>query len=851
MLGPGGMICQKGLKYPSHERSFAKQRRLQRTKNLSVQFEKDGKKQISGELLIHFAWDFFSTIDKIHLCQASPIFSAYGSLRHEAAAYNKFMIKATCAPLNHLTTQSTIDSSRARHIACLLVLCDFDVGKLIRLLRGNYTGDFVNFSAIDKALDTLSSIKPDEGQPIHDFDLLRNLYHHGVPHEATYTCDRNDMLRRNIYNNHKAAHPHYSDIHGKVATDIQKSYAIALPRWILRFIDGIFLAAIGWASRTKGGKTKGRQVNDPSALLHPSDTGALNSKISLKDDCPEVFYQTALRRILIRIFNLRISFPLDDIMAYKDDLVTAFRRVRYHPDISCAHAFVFEAFLILPIGLVFGARDSPAWFCQVSELRAFASQHFSSLGLPIPDQSLIDSVTFDEDDSHEQREVFRRAQPDSKNRGLPTLRLGPHNTFVDDTIMIELKRLIRLAAINSVLSATLFIGDPKHVENPISEEKFERNFRHINDVLGFVIDTRKMIVTYPEEKKDDLLFDLSSVKPWKSNKPIKVRLLAKILGKLRNLAQILPFGTHLSINLQLSLSSYVKRSICSHPNGLRESMRSRMRRTWDTEKTTHISNRAAKDLNFITSLLTDAPPTIWNRPISLLIPRDPHFSSKSDACDYGLGGFSHDLDFQWRILADLLDSRNLHINIKEFLALFINTYFNMISFLDMLKSKTLKPTLATLDGWIFHLFSDNTSSISWMTHASRSRDPAIIRLAHLLSQLIFQFNKTSPSVFQPLHIPGELNEEADALSRPKIYPTYSDVFTKYPSLKDLTPLRPPSKLISLLKRTISGPMNEVQTKRTMTSLFKLEKHSLMFTAEDWAYLTLHSKTSTSTKEKDC
>ena len=109
---------------------------------------------------------------------------------------------------------------------------------------------------------------------------------------------------------------------------------------------------------------------------------------------------------------------------------------------------------------------------------------------------------------HESNPAFTQAHPDSKNKGLPSLRIGPQNTFVDYSIMIELKSLIRLAAINSVLSATLFIGDPKHVENPISEEKF------VNEVLGFVIDTRKMVVTYPEDKKKDLLLILSENKPW-------------------------------------------------------------------------------------------------------------------------------------------------------------------------------------------------------------------------------------------------------------------------------------------------------------------------------------------------
>ena len=109
---------------------------------------------------------------------------------------------------------------------------------------------------------------------------------------------------------------------------------------------------------------------------------------------PFVFYQIAFQRALERAYNLRISHPLDDIITSKNDFLTAFRRVRYHPDASCAHSFVFKDHLILPVGLVFGARDSPGIFCQVSEIRAFASQHFSSLGLPIPDRTLIDSVEF-------------------------------------------------------------------------------------------------------------------------------------------------------------------------------------------------------------------------------------------------------------------------------------------------------------------------------------------------------------------------------------------------------------------------------------------------------------------------
>jgi hypothetical protein len=179
----------------------------------------------------------------------------------------------------------------------------------------------------------------------------------------------------------------------------------------------------------------------------------------------------------------------------------------------------------------------------VSEIRAFASQHFSSLGLPIPDISLIDIVDFSSD--HPRPEHIQPAIPDSKQKGVNGSIPGPHNTFVDDTIILELRKLIRQAALFSILTAVLFIGIPQFVEEPISTEKFEKYFSHINEVLGFVlrVDTRKMVIAYPSDKKEDLISLLTKNK-WSTRTKYNVRTLASILGKLRNLVQILPFGVH-------------------------------------------------------------------------------------------------------------------------------------------------------------------------------------------------------------------------------------------------------------------------------------------------------------------
>jgi hypothetical protein len=400
--------------------------------------------------------------------------------------------------------------------------------------------------------------------------------------------------------------------------------------------------------------------------------------------------------------------------------------------------------------------------------------------------------------------------------------------------------MVRRAALFSILTAMLFIGSPLFVEEPISAEKFEKYFSHINEILGFVLDTRKMVVSYPIDKKEDLISLLTKNK-WTTRSKYNVRTLASILGKLRNLGQILPFGVHLSINLQLSLSAYLIRGLSQCVTTRKVSMRAKMRDIWNPNRTLFLSRMAIRDLQFLTTLLTHAPESIWCRPVSLLIPRDHHFGSRSDACNIALGGFSTPLNFQWRSLALAFSILEKHINIKEFVALFANTYLMMISFINLKQTSRLPSHLANLDGYIFQLLCDNTSAISWMTHASRSHDdPCISRLAHALSLLIYMFNEISPSNFIPKHIPGEQNGEADALSRPQIYPTYGHVFQAYPHLKALTPLKLPSKFTSLIRELIWQNSTKEPIEKTMTALLRVGVNSLKFMPKNWESATLLS-----------
>ena len=76
------------------------------------------------------------------------------------------------------------------------------------------------------------------------------------------------------------------------------------------------------------------------------------------------------------------------------------------------------------------------------------------------------------------------------NQGVDGTELEPHPTFVVNTIMVEVRSIICQAAENSFLTASVFIGNIDLAKEPISVEKIESFFTHLNKTLGFITDYR-------------------------------------------------------------------------------------------------------------------------------------------------------------------------------------------------------------------------------------------------------------------------------------------------------------------------------------------------------------------------
>mgnify|MGYP005694889421 CR=1 FL=1 len=533
--------------------------------------------------------------------------------------------------------QPSLSGHRARDLSAALLILDFNIGDLIRWLGGDYCHEHIPLQPVRDAVAQIRHRPRPPGYPIVDYDRALHIMEHGAPVSAAYSCSREDVRRRNLYDNHSGVRHVAADVETKIIGGCNNHFLLVLPRWIYCFIYGLFLSPIGYVLR----KNKGRVVVDPSAhIAEDGDSGALNDAMS-KDDpiqCPPTFYATAQQRHWSHIWNLRISHPTEEIVLYKDDINAAFHRARYHPDIAAAYAYVWGRWLIIHIGLIFGGRNSPGWFTILSELRAAIAMYYDGLP-PAPLFPLVERIGFPSAPSPAVVATFAQAVADALNPGSATDLTDPthHATFVDDNLMAEIPRCIILSVQRSTGSCYLCFGHPSPLlRTPsLSEDKFVKLASYIMENLGLVVDTRRMVVIFPAEKRQELIQIIDAERA--SSASLSINSSAAILGHLRTAAALQPLGAYFSIRIQQWQNACF--------TSLRDSFQStlppvaRTKSAWRCGRRFRPPAAIKRDVAFIRQLLSspDAD-NLWSRPIGLLIPRSPHVVSCTDASYEGIGG---------------------------------------------------------------------------------------------------------------------------------------------------------------------------------------------------------------------
>ena len=177
---------------------------------------------------------------------------------------------------------------------------------------------------------------------------------------------------------------------------------------------------------------------------------------------------------------------------------------------------------------------------------------------------ILDLVQFDIE-SHPDKVTFVQAKADSLNPGVLNPDTGlsvetPHFPYVDDTLMADVLKYIKIAMAASLESLYLTLGFPDETKrrSSLSIDKFyQAKCFWVREQLGLIINTRDMTISLPQAKIDRLLKMLDTT--WHTNRKTFTLMEGTVLlGFLEHAAQICPWGRYLYGTLRHSVNLCLK-----------------------------------------------------------------------------------------------------------------------------------------------------------------------------------------------------------------------------------------------------------------------------------------------------
>jgi hypothetical protein len=351
------------------------------------------------------------------------------------------------------------------------------------------------------------------------------------------------------------------------------------------------------------------------------------------------------------IWRLGLTWASEDIIQYVNDIQVAFHRILYHPDAGIIFASVFCEFLIIPIGTIFGAQNSPSFFTLLSELQA----HVASYTAYYNDDSVANLTAITQRvrfslplTAHECSHMVQ-AILDAFHQGIPESQWGHyyHNsTFVDDNGIADIRDRIYGAIDNSTRTAYAIFGHPNDdcCAPCLSKEKTVEFALYLMQYLGFLINTRSMIMAWPVDKRKQLAQLVDDILANASRR-ITPKPSSSLLGLVWNGTVVAPLVVYLSLCLQPQLNdatcaAWRSMSQCSH--WVWDTPSCSWIRHWYSNYCIQLDVATVWDPHLLWSKISMEPEhLIWYRLIALLLRREPTSQCHSDACGYArLGGWT-------------------------------------------------------------------------------------------------------------------------------------------------------------------------------------------------------------------
>ena len=740
---------------------------------------------------------------------------------------------------------------RIAMMACLLHY-NMDVGLLMRYLGNNYTGAYRDVNATVKIL-SYYKINTDLIQ--HYIRVMTV----GCPNHFVAETSRANVMEYWREGNNPSIKKNINKVNVTMNKEERNNFVAPLSCWLFRFIPHLMI--IPQHHHEVKGK-KGRQISD-AKFRHTMDSISVNMMTSCaKDTELHCAFGDVKKRLYTRIYNLRITYPLLDIIIHANDVKSCFRQLKHHPDVVGAFSSILDDILYLQIALSFGSDFSPANWEVIRRLaEILAEQLFDDKSLVAKHRIYLDRLKWQRS-LGSKKAKFTQATPDSLNTGVLDAEGNdaktPHDMFVDDDIYAEIycRERIEQAIAASIEAIFILLGDAAIHErqHPVSFDKLEDTpIDWVNRLLGVEINTRTLAVRTPIEYVQSTTNELAT--KWHTKKQQWFVLdMESITGRLGHIADTSPWLRFLMSHFYTSITSALGVAN-AHLINTRSDFRAMLKlakRGWIKGGTYHIGRKStnkpstetkhrsdthskkARHISFAMSksskmvhqsrlwfkfndtlrrelkLILDALSCTWIdmwRPIGHLVDRTPSGIGYSDSCLHAAGGFSFDMKFWWyhEWSSDIQACTLKYVmNGKDGTLVAINAleYASLIiNYVAAFHALTINNPSASDPHPIVLLYADNTTAEAWMIKASK-KSLAGRALGRIQAALMIN----NPVGINAAHISTTDNEIADKISRilteANLLADMQPLFQDFPLLQSCRRFQPSAELISLISETL-------------------------------------------------
>ena len=705
-------------------------------------------------------------------------------------------------------------------LAACAIHYDLHLPSVVRYLSGEYTAEFRSASKIKELLESYNC-------PKEIVDDMYRIFKVGCPNKLIGEGTRENFVDYWKYNNHSSIHNNVQKVMKVMNKEDRHSFLIPFPRILAWFAPNVMLTPQGLVIKPP---KKDRLVWDGSFMIFYKSV-CVNSMFNLKDE-PTLAYGSAWQRHINRIWNLRISYPQEEIYLFDDDVKGAFRQVKYNPDVSSVFSFIISLYFFLPTGGTFGAVPSPSNFEPIARARTYLANLLSrKKALVKKHWDIIKLMKFSR--KSPTSTTYVQAVADEINIGVLDEQGNSrtvYSMFVDDSLYAEVHKHMLVAIAASIEALFLLLGFPQdHLrQNNLSLDKFyESTCSYKRVQLGKEINTRTMMVAISSDRKLKIKKEMTH---WHAGrKSFSILDSVKLLGIVENWAEISPWVRFLLSSLRLAVTAALHASrvlVCKRKEilimasevakepymdikDLRQKFLDRKiaRDVYHSHVKVFITVKMREELDFLIQVLEDDSKFPLSSPIAHLAQRIPDCQTFGDACLDAAGGFSEDLKFWWHLQFPLcirkLTLRHFQILVKEkrgheLITINVLEFVTeIINFAAALTFHGLNPEWAghpypTLLNW-----TDNRTARAWLRKAALKSD-----MARRLQKILCSMMINSPLGLSGDYIQGVDNVIADSISR--VYsntneiPSYTSLLQKLPQLRTYQRFQPSPDFLSLI-----------------------------------------------------